>query len=75
MDLCPHIVRRELGAGVAADLARWNVTPPRREGGQAQYIPDALGSNDFPGALAATMAWGRRIRLQRRMFRRLPDLR
>ena len=57
LDLCLHIVRRELGAGAAAELARWNVTPPHREGGQAQYIPDALGSNDFPGTLAATMAW------------------
>ncbi|MEV5839125.1 helix-turn-helix domain-containing protein [Nocardia sp. NPDC052112] len=57
MDLCLHIVRRELGAGAAAELARWNVTSPHREGGQAQYIPDALGGSDFPGTLAATMAW------------------
>ncbi|MEV0294483.1 helix-turn-helix domain-containing protein [Nocardia sp. NPDC050710] len=56
-DLCLHVVRRELSAGAAAELARWNVTSPHREGGQAQYIPDAFGHNDFPGALAATMAW------------------
>ncbi|MGO4616136.1 GlxA family transcriptional regulator [Nocardia sp. 2YAB30] len=57
LDLCLHIVRRELGAGAAAKLARWNVTAPHREGGQAQYIPDALGDNDFRGGLADTMAW------------------
>nr|WP_232839470.1 MULTISPECIES: helix-turn-helix domain-containing protein [Nocardia] len=55
-DLCLHVVRRELGVGAAADLARWNVTSPHREGGQAQYIPDALGDNNFPGALAAALA-------------------
>lgn len=57
MDLCLHLVRRELGAGPAAELARWNVTAPHREGGQAQYTPDAMGRTDFPGGLAATLAW------------------
>ncbi|MFI6171162.1 GlxA family transcriptional regulator [Nocardia sp. NPDC051052] len=57
LDLCLHIARRELGAGPAAELARWNVTPPHRAGGQAQYIPDALPSSGFHGGLAATMAW------------------
>ncbi|MFE7796729.1 GlxA family transcriptional regulator [Nocardia sp. NPDC057440] len=57
LDLCLHIVRRELGAAAAAELARWNVTPPHREGGQAQYIPDAMSDNGFGGGLAATMAW------------------
>ncbi|KAA8890313.1 helix-turn-helix domain-containing protein [Nocardia colli] len=57
LDLCLHIARRELGASPAAELARWNVTPPHRAGGQAQYIPDALAGSGFHGALAATMAW------------------
>ncbi|MFD0365523.1 GlxA family transcriptional regulator [Nocardia sp. GCM10030253] len=57
LDLCLHIVRRELGAAAAAELARWNVTPPHREGGQAQYIPDTVSDNGFDGGLAATMAW------------------
>ncbi|MGV9613345.1 GlxA family transcriptional regulator [Nocardia xishanensis] len=58
LDLCLHLVRRELGAGFAAELARWNVTSPHREGGQAQYIPDAHGRmGDGPSGLAATMAW------------------
>ncbi|MFI9405332.1 GlxA family transcriptional regulator [Nocardia sp. NPDC052316] len=60
LDLCLHIARRELGASRAADLARWNVTPPHRAGGQAQYIPDALADNGFHGGLAATMAWAAR---------------
>ncbi|MET9024889.1 helix-turn-helix domain-containing protein [Nocardia sp. NPDC004168] len=56
LDLCLHIVRRELGAHAAAELARWNVTAPHREGGQAQYIPDAPAART-EGGLAATMAW------------------
>ncbi len=57
LDLCLHIVRRELGAHAAAELARWNVTPPHREGGQAQYIPDGPGVRGGDGGLAATLAW------------------
>jgi len=38
IDACLHLVRRELGAGVAAAIARDMVVPPHREGGQAQYI-------------------------------------
>nr|WP_280428832.1 AraC family transcriptional regulator [Nocardia brasiliensis] len=56
-DLCLHIARRELGVSPAAELARWNVTPPHRSGGQAQYIPDPLAGGSFQGGLAATLAW------------------
>ncbi|MFI9507020.1 GlxA family transcriptional regulator [Nocardia sp. NPDC052566] len=56
-DLCLHIVRRELGAAIAADLARWNVRPPHREGGQAQYIPAVVRGNDMHDSLAATLDW------------------
>ncbi|MFE7742970.1 GlxA family transcriptional regulator [Nocardia sp. NPDC057455] len=56
-DLCLHIVRRELGAHAAAELARWNVTAPHREGGQAQYVPDRPGAAAAGGGLAATLAW------------------
>ncbi|GAA0343888.1 AraC family transcriptional regulator [Actinoallomurus spadix] len=38
LDLCLHMVRRDLGSAVAADAARLAVTPLEREGGQAQYI-------------------------------------
>ncbi|MFB7876911.1 GlxA family transcriptional regulator [Nocardia sp. NPDC056064] len=57
LDLCLHIARRELGASAAAELARWNVVPPHREGGQAQYIPQAMSGTDPRGGLAATLAW------------------
>ncbi|QLY33835.1 helix-turn-helix domain-containing protein [Nocardia huaxiensis] len=56
-DLCLHIVRRELGASIAADVARWNVRPPHREGGQAQYIPNPVRNNGMRGRLAATLDW------------------
>jgi transcriptional regulator GlxA family with amidase domain len=56
-DLCLHLVRRELGAHAAAELARWNVTAPHREGGQAQYVPDRPGAAARDGGLAATLAW------------------
>jgi transcriptional regulator GlxA family with amidase domain len=38
MDLCLHLVRRDLGAEVAARTARAVVMPLERSGGQAQYI-------------------------------------
>lgn len=37
IDLCLHLVRRDLGAGYAARVARRMVMPPHREGGQSQY--------------------------------------
>lgn len=38
LDLCLHMVRRDLGAAVAADVARAAVMPLERAGGQAQFI-------------------------------------
>ena len=38
IDACLHLVRVELGANVAASIARDMVVPPHRDGGQAQYI-------------------------------------
>ncbi|MUM18511.1 AraC family transcriptional regulator [Mycobacterium sp. CBMA 623] len=38
LDLCLHIIARDLGAAVAAEAARIAVTPLHREGGQAQYV-------------------------------------
>ncbi|MDI2128369.1 GlxA family transcriptional regulator [Yinghuangia seranimata] len=39
IDLCLHIVRRDLGAVAANRIARTLVAAPHREGGQAQYVP------------------------------------
>ncbi|MFC3961011.1 GlxA family transcriptional regulator [Nocardia jiangsuensis] len=56
LDLCLHMVRRDRGATVAADIARQIVTPPQRSGGQAQFI-----ERPAPGAhaddLAPTLRW------------------
>jgi transcriptional regulator GlxA family with amidase domain len=47
VDLCLHLVRRDLGAAAANSGARTLVAPPQRQGGQAQFIerlrPDASG--------------------------------
>jgi AraC family transcriptional regulator, transcriptional activator FtrA len=56
MDLCLHVVRQELGADAATAIARWNVVPPHREGGQAQYIDQPVAPV-ADGGLAATRAW------------------
>lgn len=38
LDLCLHLVRRDLGAAVANQVARRLVIPPHRDGGQAQFL-------------------------------------
>lgn len=49
IDLCLHMIRRDHGAAVAADVARKVVVPPHRDGGQAQFIqhpiPDTADSS------------------------------
>ena len=39
IDLCLHIVRSDVGATAANQIARRLVAPPHRDGGQAQYVP------------------------------------
>lgn len=56
MDLCLHIVRADHGARVANALARRLVTPPHRDGGQAQFIPAPVAhGRDHP--LADLLPW------------------
>ena len=55
MDLCLHVVRSAQGVEAANALARWNVVPPHREGGQAQFIEAPVTDGD--GGLAGTRAW------------------
>ena len=38
IDACLHLVRRTIGAGTAAAIARRMVVPPQRSGTQAQYL-------------------------------------
>jgi transcriptional regulator GlxA family with amidase domain len=57
LDLCLHIVRRDLGSAVAADAARLAVTPLEREGGQAQYIVHEQPPVPRGSLLEPTLAW------------------
>lgn len=56
IDLCMHIVRTDLGAHIANDIARELVAAPHRDGGQAQYISRPL-PDPTATSLAATREW------------------
>lgn len=49
IDCCLHIIRKDHGAAIANDVARFCVVPPHRDGGQQQFIerpvPAALGTS------------------------------
>jgi len=55
LDLCLHILRRDLGAATARAVARRIVVAPHRDGGQAQFVDAPLPEHE--GSLAATRAW------------------
>jgi AraC family transcriptional activator FtrA len=56
MDLCLHLVRADHGTAVANALARTLVVPPHRAGGQAQFIPAAVGYGP-DHVLAGLLPW------------------
>ncbi len=56
IDLCLHIVRSDVGAAAANQIARRLVAPPHRDGGQAQYVPAPIPATGDT-SLAATRAW------------------
>jgi transcriptional regulator GlxA family with amidase domain len=56
IDLCLHVIRRDHGSAVANLAARVCVVPPRREGGQAQYVRRPVPPAG-DGGTAATRAW------------------
>ncbi|MFF3643785.1 helix-turn-helix domain-containing protein [Streptomyces sp. NPDC002564] len=58
LDLCLHLVRRDLGAHVANQLARRMVVPAHRPGGQAQFIDLSVPESDDAG-LAPVLDWAR----------------
>ncbi|MDQ3787507.1 MAG: helix-turn-helix domain-containing protein [Actinomycetota bacterium] len=58
LDLCLHLVRRDLGAHVANQLARRMVVPAHRPGGQAQFVDLSVPATDDEG-LAPVLAWAR----------------
>jgi transcriptional regulator GlxA family with amidase domain len=65
-DLCLHMVRRDLGADVAAAVARLAVMPLERAGGQAQFIEHAPPS-EGPGAMTPLLTW-----MEQNLSRELP---
>jgi transcriptional regulator GlxA family with amidase domain len=57
IDLCLHLVREAHGATAAAAIARRMVTPPHRDGDQAQYVPRVV--EPLPDELTGVLAWAR----------------
>ncbi len=56
LDLCLHLVRRDLGAEAAAEVARAAVMPLERAGGQAQFItPEPAASEGT--SLGSLLEW------------------
>src|SRR5215831_7901458 len=55
-DLCLHMVRRDLGADVAASVARLAVMPLERTGGQAQFI-EHVPPSDAVTAMTPLLGW------------------
>jgi AraC family transcriptional regulator, transcriptional activator FtrA len=56
IDLCLHLIRRDYGAEIAAQVARRMVVPPHREGGQAQYVREPIRP-ESAGSLAPILDW------------------
>jgi transcriptional regulator GlxA family with amidase domain len=55
-DLCLHLVRRDLGADAAAEVARTMVMPLERAGGQAQFIVHEPPASDH-ASLGPVLVW------------------
>ncbi|RLU80484.1 AraC family transcriptional regulator [Streptomyces griseocarneus] len=57
IDLCLHLVRKDLGSRVASSVARHLVVPAHRPGGQAQYIEAPLPPKETDDGLAPLLHW------------------
>jgi transcriptional regulator GlxA family with amidase domain len=57
LDLCLHLIRRDLGSAVAADAARLSVMPLEREGGQAQFIVHQQPPTPQGSVLEPVLRW------------------
>ncbi|MBB0232481.1 GlxA family transcriptional regulator, partial [Streptomyces calidiresistens] len=57
LDLCLHLIRRDLGSAVAADAARLSVMPLEREGGQAQFMAGGLPVAPRGSELEPAVRW------------------
>jgi transcriptional regulator GlxA family with amidase domain len=56
VDLCLHLLRKDLGPAVANHVARRIVAPPRREGEQTQYV-EAAPVPPGDDAISAAQQW------------------
>ena len=59
IDCCLNLVRQRFGADVANRIARRLVTPPHRQGGQAQYVEQPVPSLPSEHRLPGVLDWAR----------------
>lgn len=59
LDGCLHLVRQRHGSEVANRMARMLVTPPHRQGGQAQYIEKPVPHTANDSRLPGVLEWAR----------------
>lgn len=59
IDCCLHLVRERLGAEAANRIAKMLVTPPHRQGGQAQYIEYPVPHLSRETHLSDVLEWAR----------------
>jgi len=59
VDCCLSLVRQRHGADVANRVARLLVTPPHRQGGQAQYIEQPVPALPSQNRLPGVLEWAR----------------
>ncbi|WP_152384240.1 transcriptional regulator FtrA [Achromobacter sp. GbtcB20] len=72
LDMLLHLVRRDYGGAVANRVAQRLVVAPHREGGQAQFVPRPMPS-DESGRLAKLMDWMRQHCTSPHTLRSLAD--
>ncbi len=59
IDCCLHLVRERHGCEVVNHMARLLVTPPHRQGGQAQYIERPVAQLPSENRLPGVLEWAR----------------
>lgn len=57
IDLCLHVIRRDLGAEAVNIVARRMVVPPHRDGGQAQYVQAPVPACSAEDPIAGALDW------------------
>ncbi|MEG5263080.1 helix-turn-helix domain-containing protein [Pseudomonas sp. JDS28PS106] len=59
IDCCLHLVRQRHGADAANRTAKMLVTPPHRQGGQAQYVEQPVPQLASEARLSDVLTWAR----------------